>query len=71
MARLQAIIWAESNHGLGRYPRQVLGVFQSQIVARTDRLLGHRVGIVANQIPVINADEAMKGATFIRLCNQE
>lgn len=31
---------------------------------------GHRVGIVANQVPVINTDEASKGAQFIRLCNQ-
>ena len=37
----------------------------------TDRSLGYPVGIVANQIPVINPDEAMKGAQFIRLCNQQ
>jgi acetyl-CoA carboxylase carboxyltransferase component len=28
------------------------------------------VGIIANRIPVINGDEASKGAQFIRLCNQ-
>lgn len=34
-------------------------------------LLGHLVGIVANQVPVINPDEASKGTQFIRLCNQQ
>jgi len=29
------------------------------------------VGIVANQMPVINADEASKGTQFIRMCNQQ
>ncbi|KFG80788.1 hypothetical protein MANI_006197 [Metarhizium anisopliae] len=33
-------------------------------------IMGHNVGIVANQVPVINTDEASKGAQFIRLCNQ-
>ena len=33
--------------------------------------LGFRVGIIANQTPVINADEASKGAQFIRICNQQ
>ncbi|KJK96081.1 hypothetical protein H633G_00021 [Metarhizium anisopliae BRIP 53284] len=33
-------------------------------------IMGHSVGIVANQVPVINTDEASKGAQFIRLCNQ-
>lgn len=33
-------------------------------------LAGHKVGIIANRIPVINGDEASKGAQFIRLCNQ-
>ncbi|KAF2035281.1 ClpP/crotonase [Setomelanomma holmii] len=32
---------------------------------------GHRVGIIANQTPVINADEAVKGAAFIKMCNQQ
>lgn len=32
---------------------------------------GYRVGIIANQTPVINADEARKGAQFIKLCNQQ
>ncbi|KND87609.1 putative methylcrotonoyl-CoA carboxylase beta chain, mitochondrial [Tolypocladium ophioglossoides CBS 100239] len=31
---------------------------------------GHNVGIVANRVPVINVDEASKGAQFVRLCNQ-
>ncbi|KIX04369.1 uncharacterized protein Z518_05237 [Rhinocladiella mackenziei CBS 650.93] len=34
-------------------------------------ILGMRVGMVANQTPIIYADEAMKGAQFIRLCNQQ
>lgn len=34
-------------------------------------MLGHTVGIVANQVPVINPDEASKGAQFIRMCNQQ
>jgi len=37
----------------------------------TNRSPGYPVGIVANQIPVINPDEAMKGAQFVRLCNQQ
>ena len=32
---------------------------------------GYGVGIIANQTPVINADEARKGAQFIKLCNQQ
>ncbi|KAK5062665.1 hypothetical protein LTR84_004738 [Exophiala bonariae] len=31
---------------------------------------GHATGIIGNQTPVINPDEASKGAQFIRLCNQ-
>ncbi|OAK98036.1 ClpP/crotonase [Phaeosphaeriaceae sp. SRC1lsM3a] len=34
-------------------------------------IFGYRVGIIANQTPVINADEARKGAQFIKLCNQQ
>ncbi|KAF2824418.1 ClpP/crotonase [Ophiobolus disseminans] len=34
-------------------------------------IFGHRVGIIANQTPVINADEARKGAQFIKMCNQQ
>lgn len=37
----------------------------------TDFAIGYRVGIIANQTPVINADEARKGAQFIKLCNQQ
>jgi acetyl-CoA carboxylase carboxyltransferase component len=33
--------------------------------------IGHRVGIIANQTPVINAEEARKGAQFIKMCNQQ
>lgn len=29
------------------------------------------VGIIGNQTPIINPDEASKGAQFIRLCNQQ
>jgi len=35
------------------------------------RIYGYPVGIIANQNPVLNPDEASKGAQFIRLCNQE
>ncbi|KAI9146711.1 Acyl-CoA ligase sidI [Paramyrothecium foliicola] len=34
-------------------------------------IMGRQVGIVANQISVINPQEAHKGAQFIRMCNQE
>ena len=34
-------------------------------------ILGHKVGIIANQTPVINSEEAAKGAQFIRNCNQQ
>ncbi|KAJ4264594.1 hypothetical protein NW764_015923 [Fusarium oxysporum] len=34
-------------------------------------LHGYKVGIVANQTPVINPHEALKAAQFIRTCNQE
>lgn len=33
--------------------------------------VGYRVGIIANQTPVINAEEARKGAQFIKMCNQQ
>jgi acetyl-CoA carboxylase carboxyltransferase component len=29
------------------------------------------VGIIANQVPIINGEEADKGAQFIRMCNQQ
>ncbi|KAK6397207.1 hypothetical protein LTR65_007707 [Meristemomyces frigidus] len=35
------------------------------------QIAGHVVGLVANQVPVINPDEASKGAQFIRVCNQQ
>lgn len=34
-------------------------------------IAGMPVGIIANQMPIINGDEALKGTTFIRLCNQQ
>ncbi|KAL2004687.1 hypothetical protein VTN00DRAFT_3215 [Thermoascus crustaceus] len=34
-------------------------------------ILGFPIGIVANQTPIINPNEAAKTAQFIRLCNQE
>jgi acetyl-CoA carboxylase carboxyltransferase component len=34
------------------------------------RYTGYNVGIIGNRIPVINGDEASKGAQFIRQCNQ-
>ena len=37
----------------------------------TDDIKGWKVGIVANQFSVINPQEAVKGAQFIRLCNQQ
>jgi acetyl-CoA carboxylase carboxyltransferase component len=42
----------------------------TQISSLTFFWAGHKVGIVANRIPVVNGDEASKGAQFIRLCNQ-
>ena len=37
----------------------------------TDSDIGFEVGIIANQTPVINGDEASKGAQFVRMCNQQ
>ncbi|KAH6894701.1 carboxyl transferase [Thelonectria olida] len=34
-------------------------------------IMGFPVGIVANQVSIINPNEAAKGAQFIRLCNQQ
>ena len=33
--------------------------------------IGNVVGIIANQVPIINPDEASKTTQFIRLCNQQ
>jgi acetyl-CoA carboxylase carboxyltransferase component len=52
--------WAEL-HG------QLYNVFPC---TKLTSLSGHAVGIIGNQTPVINPDEASKGAQFIRLCNQ-
>ncbi|KAJ0423047.1 carboxyl transferase [Aspergillus carlsbadensis] len=42
----------------------------NMITARA-HILGFPVGIVANQLSVINPTEAAKGAQFIRMCNQQ
>jgi acetyl-CoA carboxylase carboxyltransferase component len=34
-------------------------------------MLGMPIGIVANQLSVINPNEAAKAAQFIRMCNQQ
>ncbi|GIZ37477.1 hypothetical protein CKM354_000092200 [Cercospora kikuchii] len=44
--------------------------FGSNLITAYAQIMGHNVGIIANRIPVINGDEASKGAQFIRLCNQ-
>ncbi|GAB7331699.1 hypothetical protein MBLNU13_g03681t1 [Cladosporium sp. NU13] len=44
--------------------------FGSNLMTAFAQIYGHKVGIIANRIPVINGDEASKGAQFIRLCNQ-
>ncbi|KAH7125146.1 carboxyl transferase [Dendryphion nanum] len=45
--------------------------YGSNLITAWASIFGHRVGIIANQIPVINPDEASKGAQFIRMCNQQ
>ena len=34
-------------------------------------IMGMQVGIIGNQMPIINGDEALKGTQFIQLCNQQ
>ncbi|EXJ71022.1 uncharacterized protein A1O5_06015 [Cladophialophora psammophila CBS 110553] len=34
-------------------------------------MVGMPVGLIANQTPIINPDEASKGTQFIRMCNQQ
>ncbi|KAJ5989532.1 ClpP/crotonase [Penicillium waksmanii] len=41
------------------------------IITAWAHIMGHPVGIVANQISVINPTEAAKAAAFIRICNQQ
>ncbi|CAI7677517.1 unnamed protein product [Penicillium manginii] len=41
------------------------------IITAWAHIMGHPVGIVANQISVINPNEAVKAAAFIRICNQQ
>ncbi|KAM5341585.1 hypothetical protein ACJ41O_014616 [Fusarium nematophilum] len=45
--------------------------YGTNILTAWAHIMGFRVGIVANQISVINPNEALKAAQFIRLCNQE
>ncbi|KAI1615965.1 propionyl-CoA carboxylase beta chain [Exophiala viscosa] len=35
------------------------------------KIMGLPVGIIGNQTPIINPDEASKGAQFVRMCNQQ
>ncbi|KAJ5235730.1 uncharacterized protein N7469_004898 [Penicillium citrinum] len=41
------------------------------VITAWAHIMGYPVGIVANQISVINPNEAAKAATFIRTCNQQ
>ncbi|CAM1501358.1 Fc.00g105200.m01.CDS01 [Cosmosporella sp. VM-42] len=45
--------------------------FGPNLLTAWAHLHGSRIGIVANQTPVIHPNEALKGAQFIRMCNQE
>ncbi|KAH7081945.1 carboxyl transferase [Paraphoma chrysanthemicola] len=45
--------------------------YGKNLVTTWATIQGHQVGIMANQVPVINPDEASKGTQFIRLCNQQ
>ncbi|KAF2207628.1 hypothetical protein CERZMDRAFT_50745 [Cercospora zeae-maydis SCOH1-5] len=44
--------------------------FGRNLITGYAHIVGHNIGIIANQVPVINGDEASKGAQFVRLCNQ-
>lgn len=54
---------------------RISGTFHHGPILRVNKylhqVLGYLVGIVANQVPIINPDEASKGAQFIRMCNQQ
>ncbi|KAL2848885.1 carboxyl transferase [Aspergillus pseudoustus] len=45
--------------------------FGPNMITARAHILGFPVGIVANQLSVINPNEAAKGAQFIRMCNQQ
>ncbi|OAL44236.1 propionyl-CoA carboxylase beta chain [Pyrenochaeta sp. DS3sAY3a] len=45
--------------------------FGPNLLTSWARIAGYTVGIVANQVPIINPDEASKGAQFIQMCNQQ
>ncbi|KAJ6104850.1 hypothetical protein N7523_011170 [Penicillium sp. IBT 18751x] len=45
--------------------------YGSNIITAWAHIMGFSVGIVANQVSVINPNEAGKAAQFIRMCNQQ
>ncbi|OAG43905.1 hypothetical protein AYO21_01757 [Fonsecaea monophora] len=45
--------------------------YGKNIITAWASITGHTAGIIANQTPIINPDEASKAAQFIRLCNQQ
>ncbi|KAI5465061.1 carboxyl transferase domain-containing protein [Mariannaea sp. PMI_226] len=45
--------------------------YGANILTTWAHIMGFPVGIVANQVSIINPNEAAKAAQFIRLCNQE
>ncbi|CAK7200221.1 hypothetical protein SEUCBS139899_002912 [Sporothrix eucalyptigena] len=45
--------------------------YGSNMLTAWAHIMGFRVGIVANQVPIINPNEARKTAQFIRMCNQQ
>ncbi|CAK7220395.1 hypothetical protein SCUCBS95973_004139 [Sporothrix curviconia] len=45
--------------------------YGSNMLTTWAHIMGFRVGIVANQVPIINPNEARKTAQFIRMCNQQ
>ena len=49
----------------------IMGMSQGRFSSNCTNLSGMPLGIVANQMPIINGPEADKGAQFIRLCNQQ
>lgn len=45
--------------------------YGSNMLTAWANIMGFRVGVVANQFPIINPNEARKIAQFIRMCNQQ
>jgi acetyl-CoA carboxylase carboxyltransferase component len=41
------------------------------LITAFTKIMGIKTAVIANQTPVINGDEASKGAQFVRLCNQQ